>query len=144
MIVTHDKYLDKEGLSLYLIENKNEIIKNIKLIDSYLKKGSQQEKEFALALIKKGICFVVIKGGNTYKFYPSRFLGYVDNNMDAHVNNDNKDGRKTNPKISVILGTKPVFNLELEEEYVRYCEQLGFKANKKGSFGVERKYWLLD
>jgi len=79
-----------------------------------------------------------------YKFYPSRFLGYVDNNMDAHVNNDDKDGRKTNPKISVILGTKPVFNLELEEAYVRYCEQLGFKANKKGSFGVERKYWLLD
>ncbi|ADK16307.1 hypothetical protein [Clostridium ljungdahlii] len=130
-------------MCLNLVKNKNEILTNGTLLDTYISKGSEQEKEFALALIKKGTCFIAIKKGSSYKFYPSRFIGYADNNMDAHLNNKNKDGRETNPAISDILDCKPAFNLELEKEYERYCKQLGFSANEKGSFGVERKYWLL-
>lgn len=128
---------------LNLVKNKNEILNNVKLLDNYISKGKEQEKEFALALIKRGTCFVAIKNGGLYKFYPSRFIGYADNNMNTHLNNEYKDGKETNPAISDILGCKPVFDLELEKEYKRYCEQLGFIANEKGSFGVERKYWLL-
>lgn len=130
-------------MCLNLVNSKSEILNNAVLLDAYISKGSLQEKEFALALIKKGTCFIAIKKGNSYKFYPSRFIGYANNNMDAHLNNEHKDGRKTNPAISNILNCDPAFNLELEKEYEIYCEQLGFIGNEKGSFGVDRKYWRL-
>lgn len=128
---------------MHLVENQNDILKNIELLDSYLGRGNESEKEFALALIKKGTCFLAVKYNNSYKFYPSRFVGYKDNSMDSHLNNEYKDGKETNPAISNILRDKPVTNLELEKEYKKYCEELGFVANQKGSFGVERKYWEL-
>lgn len=126
-----------------LVKNKKDILINIELLDSYINRGQQQEKEFAISLIKRGTCFLAVAKDNTYEFYPSRFIGYAYNNMDAHLNNENKDGRVTNPAISDILGHMPSFNIELEKEYRRYCEVLGFTAKEKGTFGVERKYWLL-
>lgn len=128
---------------LNLVKDKNQILNNIMILDTYISSGMEYKEEFALALIKKGTCFIAIRNGNYYKFYPSRFIGYVGNNMDAHLNNEYKDGRETNSAISDILGCNPTFNLKLEKEYKKYCEQLGFIANKKGSFGVERKYWLI-
>jgi len=61
--------------------------------------------------------------------------------MDSHLYNKYKDGRETNPAISKILGVNPIHNYSLEYFYRKYCESLGFIANDKGSFGVERKYW---
>jgi len=128
---------------MFLIQNKNEILRNITLLDTYIAKGIEDEKEFALSLIKKGTCFIAMKKDNSYKFYPSRFVGYADNNMDEHLNNEFKDGKETNPAISNILGSKPTFDLKLDKEYKKHCEKLGFIANQKGSFGVERKFWVL-
>lgn len=61
--------------------------------------------------------------------------------MNEHLNNRKKDGRVTNPAISEIIGKKPTPNPVLENLYREYCESLGFIANEKGTFGVERKYW---
>jgi len=83
----------------------------------------------------------VIKVNDSYKFYPSRFVGYTSNSMDAHLENESRDGRETNPAISEILGNKPVPNTEFDKYYKEYCETLGFTANDRGTFGVERKYW---
>ncbi|HEY8804974.1 MAG TPA: hypothetical protein VIM42_07740 [Clostridium sp.] len=58
-----------------------------------------------------------MKNDSHYKFYPSRFIGYVDNNIDEHLNNVYKDGKETNPAISEILGCRPAFELKLEKEY---------------------------
>ncbi|MPM18870.1 hypothetical protein SDC9_65287 [bioreactor metagenome] len=60
--------------------------------------------------------------------------------MNAHFNNKYKNGRETNPAISRILCSKPTPNPVLENLYKQYCESLGFVANDKGTFGVERKY----
>ena len=114
------------------VKNVNELRVNIKTLDGYIAIKKEPEYDFALNLVKKGTCFVAVKENGTYKFYPSRFVGYFNNNMDAHQNNNNKDGRETNPAISTVLGS-----------YREYCESLGFIANEKGSFGVERKYWEL-
>lgn len=64
--------------------------------------------------------------------------------MDAHARNQEKDGKETNPAITSIIGIKPQLDETLEDEYKEYCVSLGFKANKAGAFGVERKYWLLN
>ena len=79
----------------------------------------------------------------TYKFYPSRFIGYFGNSMNAHQNNNRRDGRTTNPAISAVLGMNPNANPEFDKAYKDYCETLGFTANERGSFGVERKYWVV-
>jgi hypothetical protein len=123
------------------VENLKELQSNIKLLNKYLNSKTDPEYSFAVSLVKKGTCFVVVKENGTYRFYPSRFIGYADNSMDAHLNNDNRDGRVTNPAISTILGGNPTPNLILDNLYCEYCESFGFIANEKGTFGVERKYW---
>lgn len=123
------------------IEKLIELMTNIKKIDEYLASRKDPEFSFAINLVKKGICFVATKINDSYKFYPSRFIGYDSNSMEAHLINEHRDGRETNPAISEILGNKPIPNTELDKLYKEYCETLGFTANDKGTFGVERKYW---
>jgi hypothetical protein len=126
-----------------LISNEAELRKNMDTLDSYLKKQTEPNHEYAIELIKKGICFVAVKEKGAYGFYPSRFIGYLGNTREAHINNDERDGTVTNPAISAILGAKPLLNPELEVQYRKYCEHLGFSANNRGLFGAERKYWEL-
>ena len=129
---------------MYLVENKKEIYENMKRIDEYLSNKVDPKYEYALGRIKLGTCFIALVDKNDrIKFYPSRFIGYKNNTMDAHLSNENKDGKETNPKISSLIGINPIFNLPLEQEYIKYCEKLGFIAREKGSFGVQRKYWSV-
>ena len=115
----------------------------MKTIDAYLDNKCESSYSFALSLIKKGVCFIAVKTSDGYRFYPSRFIGYVGNTMSKHLNNDYKDGKETNPAITSVLGIKLSHSAELEKEYKNYCGKLGFVANDKGAFGVERKYWEL-
>lgn len=126
------------------IKNKAELIANIEILENYISSKTEPQYGFALDLIKKGVCFVALKSENGYKFYPSRFIGYLSNTMDAHQNNDTKDGKATNPAISLILGSKPVVNPTVNVEYDKYCEKLGFFAREKGAFGVQRKFWIMS
>jgi hypothetical protein len=126
------------------VSNLNELITNIQTLDGYLYSQVEQEYDFALNLIKNGICFVAMEDSSVYRFYPSRFIGYADNSMDAHLNNVGKDGRETNLAISKILGAKPSINSILNQEYARYCETLGFEPRDKGAFGIERKFWVIE
>lgn len=126
------------------VSNLNELITNIQTLDGYLNAQVDPEYDFALNLIKNGTCFVAMEDSSVYRFYPSRFIGYADNSMDAHLNNVEKDGKETNPAISRILGAKPSVNSILNKEYARYCETLDFEPRDKGAFGSERKFWLIE
>ena len=130
-------------IGMRTITNINELKVNAQLLDKYLNGKTDPEYSFALNLIKRGICFVALPENGTYKFYPSRFIGYVENSMNAHQNNNRRDGRTTNPAISAVLGMNPNANPEFDKAYKDYCETLGFTANERGSFGVERKYWVV-
>jgi len=129
---------------MHTINHIDELMANLQVIDRYLASGKDPEYSFALSLIKKGTCFVVTKSNDSYRFYPSRFIGYINNSMDAHLENDNRDGRETNVAIIEALGGNPLPNAKLEKAYREYCDILGFVANNKGTFGVERKYWLIS
>jgi len=126
------------------IGNFDDLKVNLEKIDEYLILRKDPEYSFAINLVKKGTCFVVIKSNNSYKFYPSRFIGYDSNSMEAHIDNEDRDGRKTNLAIIKILNNKPIANSELDKLYREYCETLGFIANDKGSFGAERKFWNVS
>lgn len=124
-----------------LVTSISEINRNLQTLDRYLDGKHDPEYSFALGLVKRGTCFIAVKSGQGYKFYPSRFMGYVGNTMEKHQNNIEKDGKETNPAISAVLHKEVSFDPELERFYREYCESLGFAANEKGAFGVQRKYW---
>lgn len=125
------------------INSVEELESNITILKQYLNSKTDSEYSFALDLVKKGTCFVAVENESGFSFFPSRFIGYAKNNMNKHLNNQEKDGKETNPVISFLLGGKPTLNPELEKQYREHCDALGFVANDKGSFGVERKYWTL-
>lgn len=124
-----------------IVSNIAELKSNLTVLSEYLASKVDPEYSFALGLVKRGTCFVAISDNGRYYFYPSRFIGYVKNSMDAHLANSDKSGLETNPAISQILGSKPQPNQALDKLYREFCENLGFVANEKGSFGVERKFW---
>lgn len=118
-------------------ENLIELKKNLKTLDKYLNSKKDPEYSFGVELIKKGICFVAVEENGKYKFYPSRFIGYLNNSMNAHQNNGSKNGTTTNLIISKMLGSKPIQNGVLNNLYCEYCESLGFEAYNRS----KRKFW---
>lgn len=126
------------------VKTKEEILDNIKTLNDYLNPyGYLDKRRFALDLIKNGICFVAYKDGDIIKFAPSRFLGYLNNDMAKHEANDYKDGRETNPIISDILRSEPSEDPEMEVAYQAYCSKLYMSVGKNGSFGRKRKFWRM-
>ena len=120
-----------------------EIQNNMKVLDGYLDKKHEPEYSFSLCLLKKGICFIAVHTKKGYRFYPSRFIGYANNDMNKYLENEEKNGIDTNRAIVKVLNQKAVFDLTLEKAYQEYCAQLGFVANERGAFGAIRKYWSL-
>lgn len=131
-------------MSIELIRNYQELKVNMKTIDNYLRSKKDPEYTYAINLLKKGTCFIAVKTDSGYRFYPSRFMGYKNNTMEQHDSNISKNGTVTNPQITFILGEKLIKNAELNNEYMNYCDILGFKPREKGSFGVERKFWSIE
>ncbi len=142
MRMIHKKYSAKKG-SFVLITNLNQLIQNINTVEYYLTEGNNNEQLNTSKLIKRGICFIAYKINKEIRFVPSKFVGYVDNTLERHIPSET-DGRETNEAIDSILKSKSIINEPLEKKYLEYCMQLGIKANLKGNFGVERKYWILN
>jgi hypothetical protein len=57
--------------------------------------------------------------------------------MNAHILNDEKDGRDTNPVITQIVG-RPFANQEIDDKFIDYCAKLGV-----GAVNNRRRYWRL-
>ena len=124
------------------INNREDIMDNIATLDKYLENKSASEYDYALDKIKRGNCFIAVKCVNgTYRFYPSRFIGYKNNTMNSHDNNPEKDGRETNVYIREVLGSKESFDALLEDKYLDYCSSLNITPGKREK--LSRKYWIL-
>lgn len=128
-----------------LITSLKEILRNTKLLDTYLSDmESKTRREYALDRIKNGVCFLAVINNGMYRFYPSRFIGYINNSMEAHEKSYVKDGRATNVAISRVLGSQPQVSEPLEHEYIKFCNSLRIKPRKEAPFGAVRKYWVIS
>ena len=125
-----------------LITKLKQLKQNISNVEKYLAVGSPEEQSQMQSLIKRGTCFVAYDVSGEVRYAPSRFLGYVYNELYKHISMD-KDGRETNRAISQILNSRPAKNEKLEELYLVYCHNLGITPGEMGAFGAPRKYWLL-
>jgi len=120
------------------IANIEELKLNLKLFENYLTEGNEIEIRTVNKLIAGGLCFVSYKIGDEWRFAPSRYVGYFNNDLEKHANNINKDGKITNPAINRIAKNKLDENKDLEIKYLEYCYNLGIKPHNK-----KRKYWLF-
>jgi hypothetical protein len=125
-----------------LIRFREDLINNIAKIEYYLAEGDEIQKLEASRLIVGGICFIAYDVKGEVRFAPSKFLGYLNNSIESHIKSE-RDGGDTNESIYRILGSKPAPNIELERKYINYCHNLGLNPGDRGSFGAERKYWML-
>ena len=135
-----------------LVENVRDIKANIATIDEYLSKDEgSDDHETAQQLIRDDICFVVVRECDAYKFYPSRFVGYKNNNLDSHLMSA-VDGRITTVAISKIFRANPISDSDegwqtFENAYMRFCIDLGIAVRPQVPFrskekkGSGRKYW---
>lgn len=76
-------------------------------------------------MIKRGTCFVVVKSNEEFRFYPSRFVGYIANTRHLHSNNLEKDGRVTNKAISKINGKVPMISEALIKNIADFVKGWG-------------------
>ena len=130
--------------TLPFIETKEDILKNAETLNDYLGKS-----DYAKGLIQRGKCFVAISTKDGYRFFPSRFMGYLNNSMEAHekmgeirieTGEITRDGRDTNPVISDILGELIENNDSkwefYETKFMNFCKKLNIEP-----YDNERKYW---
>jgi hypothetical protein len=125
-----------------LINAKVQLIENIETFENYLVDGSANEKSFINDLIRKGKCLVAYEIEKELRFAPSRFLGYINNDVNKHSKSREKriiDGRETNPEITRVLKTPLLKSIELEKKYLTYCKSLGLAPSNYKN----RRYWFL-
>ena len=121
-----------------IIKTKEQLIKNLDQVEGYLCSSSEELYNTMAQYIAKGKVFVSYKVNGIFHFAPSRFVGYKDNTLVKHQNNQEKDGKRTTPAISKLLGPR-LFDTKLEDAYLKYCEWLGVTAANN-----KRTFWLLE
>ncbi len=138
----HKKYSKLNTVPKFITDI-NALTQNINTLENYLIEGTDEERQEASKLIRKGICFVSYMIESELRFAPSRFIGYENNSLSKHSIVE-IDGRITNKVINKILKPNKLKVGIYEKEYLEYCTKLGIKPQiKGGAFGVKRKYWFL-
>lgn len=126
-----------------LVRSREEIRFNVETLRTYLASSIPKERKFALDLVRRGTCFVISKSPEGAFFAPSRFVGYRNNSLAAQKSQP-RDGGETNDEISDVLKSKPTRNEIAEKLYLECCRSIGVKPSAGGSFGIKRRYWIMD
>jgi putative restriction endonuclease len=125
-----------------LVETLDQVLANVAILEAVRSGRSPSHAGEYRGLIKRGTCFLPYPTSGGIAFAPSRFIGYRSNSFARHAANEARDGRQTNGVLNAILGQAPTLEPVLEEEYRRFCLQLGFTPSRTGTFGVAHKYWV--
>lgn len=125
-----------------IIENVSELMDNLRQVDIYLSCDNEYYEEVR-KLIGHGVDFVVYQSGGSRHFAPSRFIGYLRNDLITHfVKGNGKHGSKTTYAINKILGCQCEYDANLEREYLMFCKKHDIIPRKMTS--MQRKFWVLD
>jgi putative restriction endonuclease len=137
--------LGRYGGNVELVKRWDQVIANIRKLEEARTSRDVQLRKAYVLLIKRGTCFVQYHRGAGLAFAPSKFIGYVDNNILSHLQfRSDRDGRDTNRAIAEILERVPEVDQAAEAMYREFCRSLNFEPNKAGTFGVPRKFWVTD
>ena len=123
-----------------LVEELRQVDANLEYLDAAFVDAATRQKY--LGYIERGTVFLpYLKLGRT-AFAPSRFIGYKNNTLEKHQINLLKDGKKTTPRLSSLLGEAAVHS-GLEQEYLLFCAAIGAKPGLTGNRGAPRRFWRV-
>ncbi|WP_339236285.1 hypothetical protein MKX40_22340 [Paenibacillus sp. FSL R5-0517] len=126
-----------------LVYSWKDIKNNMQTFDEY--RGSKDYNEYYRKRIEKGICFIVCMDDNGNRnFYPSRFIGYVENSAEKHTDHDDKHGRYTNEIINNILGKTPKQNEQILRYFEEFCGKIDIEYKEHGAAKSPRKFWVYN
>lgn len=115
------------------IETREDIVKNIKTLYSYLDgKVDSEHKDWAIQRMSQGKNYVIEVVDSQIYFAPSRFVGYVDNTMEKHDANPG-NGTETDNKIKNFY--QKVQDVKLDALLQKAMSEYGIVVGAK-------KYWI--
>jgi hypothetical protein len=120
------------------VKDIDNIVDNLKTLESYLNSSNAKERTFALELVKNSTTTLIYKVDGKNHYAPSRFCGYRSNTMALHPAENEADNKEINNALDKILKGKAWFLQKKEEEYLAYCATLGLTVPK-----IERTYWRV-
>jgi len=121
-----------------LIDNIEQLEQNLETVEFYLTEGTDYENDEIIGLIRRGACFISYQIEDELRFAPSRFVGYINNNLEQHFRS-HKNGMETNVVIQKMMDDKLGPNEKLEKAFLKYCRNLGIEPYNK-----KRKYWKFN
>jgi hypothetical protein len=117
--------LDAPSQQRRLVATEADIRHNLLALERCRQSADANERGYSRSLIKNGRCFVAYRYRGRTFFGPSRYVGYVDNALDVHDGDDDKDGRTTNRAIERVLNSRFEPNAALDAQYSEFCRLLG-------------------
>ncbi len=114
------------------IETRNDVIKNIKTLYSYLEGKNDDSCRWAANILKNGKNYVIEIIDNHICFAPSRFVGYKDNTKDKH---QQSHGNGTQTDSVLKLFYRKVQDDRLDDVFQKELARFELTAGSK-------KYWI--
>lgn len=116
------------------IDSREDVVVNIKTLYSYLNGEKGEEyRTWAIEKMVRGHNFVVEMINSHVCFAPSRFVGYINNTMERHEANTEKDGKETDSRLRAYYDMVQDDRLDvlLNNELSKYDVSSG-----------QKKYWI--
>jgi 5-methylcytosine-specific restriction enzyme A len=128
-----------------LVSSIEEVIKNIDTLFRYGQSTNKAERAFHNKRIKNGKLFVVVQSDEEYRFAPSKFAGYAENDLDHAELLSQRDGRVTNRMLSELAGDplEPGDDRyeEIDQHFLNYCQSKNIDPSRHHRV---RRYWQLE
>jgi hypothetical protein len=115
---------------LELVSKRAQVVENVYQVYTYVERGSKQQKDFAISLLKGGWVFVAEQVAGEIMFAPSKFVGYVGNSDILYPQNREMgaDGRETNVILGKIYG-REITHPGLKDHFRAYLNKYGISRN---------------
>lgn len=128
-----------------LVSTVQQVVDNVETLYLYGESSKGYERKFHDDRIKNGKIFAVLQTHHGLQFAPSKFAGYVNNDIGHAEDLRNRDGRKTNTVLSGLFGEALEVgdaNYEaIDQGYLDYCKRKGVVPSQHHR---ERRYWVLS
>jgi len=127
-----------------LVSSTEQIADNIETLYRYGESTNYHERRFHDKRIKNGKCFVVVQVRDGFRYAPSKFAGYVANDINHADKLRERDGRRTNKILSRLLGDplepgEEGYN-KIDREFLDYCSR---KEIEPSQHHRTRRYWVF-
>lgn len=127
-----------------LVSTIEHVVDNIETLYLYGESNDQDERKFHDARIKNGKLFAALQVRRSFRYAPSKFAGYVNNDISHADNLGDRDGRKTNVALSSLIGDALEAGDQgydsIDQEFLDYCNRKGIRPSQHHR---QRRYWVF-